>query len=93
MGQAAGKLHNMAQTKPEMTFEPEPRRIGLEWRVIATYPGGQKEHITGFANEAEAMQWLASNVSGALSPSCSVRSNPEDVARLDWIGSHIWLTI
>jgi hypothetical protein len=32
-------------------------------------------------------------VSGALSPSCSVRSDPEDVARLDWIGSHIWLTI
>ena len=32
-------------------------------------------------------------VSGALSPSCSVRSDPEDVAGLDWIGWHIWLTI
>ena len=32
-------------------------------------------------------------VSGALSPSCAVRSDPEDVADLDWIGSHIWLTI
>jgi hypothetical protein len=34
-----------------------------------------------------------SAVSGALSPSCSVRSDPEDVAGLDWIGWHIWLTI
>jgi hypothetical protein len=32
-------------------------------------------------------------VSGALSPSCAVWSDPEDVADLDWIGSHIWLTI
>ena len=54
-------LHDIAQTEREMTFEPKPRRIGLEWRVIATYPGGQKEHIAGFANESEAIQWLASN--------------------------------
>ena len=33
------------------------------------------------------------NVSGALSPSCTGWSDPEDVADLGWIGSHIWLTI
>jgi hypothetical protein len=41
----------------------------------------------------QAMAISSSNVSGALSPSCAVRSDPEDVADLDWIGSHIWLTI
>ncbi len=52
-------------TKPEIAFEPKPRRIGLEWRVIASYPSGQKEHITGFASEAEAVAWLESNSSQA----------------------------
>jgi len=51
----------MAQPEPEITFDPFPRRIGLEWRVIATYQNGQKEHITGFASQAEALEWLASN--------------------------------
>ena len=58
-------LYDVARTEPEIIFEPRPRRIGLEWRVIATHSGGQKEHIAGFANEAEAMQWLASNSSQA----------------------------
>ena len=65
MGQASGILYCMAQTKPEIIFEPKPRRIGLEWRVVATYPSGQKEHIAGFASEAEATEWLASNSSQA----------------------------
>ena len=26
----------------------------MQWRVIATHPSGQKEHIIGFATEAEA---------------------------------------
>src|SRR6202035_393319 len=34
-----------------------------------------------------------SSVSGALSPSCTVWSDPEDVADLEGMGSHIWLTI
>ncbi len=46
-------------------FEAKPLRIGLEWRVIATYPSGQKEQITGFASEAEAIGWLASKGSQA----------------------------
>ncbi len=56
----------MAKAEPaEITFEPTPRRIGLEWRVIVRYPSGQKEHITGFATEAEATEWLASEGSQA----------------------------
>ncbi len=51
----------MTSTDHEITFDPYPRRIGAQWRVIATYPNGQKEHITGFASEGEAIRWLASN--------------------------------
>jgi hypothetical protein len=37
----------------------------MQWRVIATPPSGQKEHIIGFATEAEAINWLASKGSQA----------------------------
>jgi hypothetical protein len=37
----------------------------MQWRVIATHPSGQKEHIIGFATEAEAIDWLASKGSQA----------------------------
>ena len=52
-------------------------------KVTAAFDGGRLSSDSG----------VMLLVSGALSPSCSVRSDPEDVARLDWIGSHIWLTI
>ncbi len=51
----------MAQLKSEIVFDPNPRRIGLQWRVVATHSNGQKEHISGFADQAEALEWLASN--------------------------------
>ncbi len=53
----------MVSTNYEIIFEPKPRKIGREWRVVATYPSGQKEHITGFASEGEAIEWLASKSS------------------------------
>jgi len=51
---------DVSQAEPEITFDPYPRRIGLQWRVIATYRGGRKEQIIGFATQAEAIEWLAS---------------------------------
>jgi hypothetical protein len=51
----------MTSTDHEIVFEPKPRKIGLEWRVIATYSSGQEEHITGFSSERAAIEWLASN--------------------------------
>jgi hypothetical protein len=51
--------------------------------------GGMIDRITGYSYGYAP----GYSVSGALSPSCSVRSDAEDVTRLDWIGSHIWLTI
>ncbi len=51
----------MPSAAPEIRFEPRPRRIGMQWRVVATYANGQKGQITGFASEAEAVAWLASD--------------------------------
>ena len=51
----------MTQIEPQIIFDPYPRRIGLQWRVIATLPNGQKEHISGFESQAEAVDWLASD--------------------------------
>jgi hypothetical protein len=49
----------MAKNDPKITFEPKPLKVGPEWHVVATYPRGQKEHITGFHSEAEAIEWIA----------------------------------
>ncbi len=51
----------MAKNVPKVTFDPKPRKIGSGWRVVATYPSGQQEYITGFKTEAEAIEWLASS--------------------------------
>ena len=56
-----GIFRNMAQPKSEIVFDPEPRKIGLQWRVVVIHSNGQKEHISGFADRAEALEWLASN--------------------------------
>jgi hypothetical protein len=43
-----------------VTFDSEPLWVGSEWHLVATYPSGQREHVTGFKSEAEAIEWLAS---------------------------------
>jgi hypothetical protein len=55
----------VTQIEPQIIYDPYPRRIGLQWRVIATLPNGQKEHISGFESKAEAAEWLASDSSQA----------------------------
>jgi hypothetical protein len=42
-------------------FNPTPIKVGPEWRLVATHPSGQQEHISGFHTEAEAIDWLSSN--------------------------------
>lgn len=49
----------------KITFEPRPLKVGPEWHVVATYPMGGQEHITGFKSEAEALDWLKSGRSAA----------------------------
>ena len=51
----------MAHIVPTMTFDPRPLKLGAEWHIVANYPTGQKEHIAGFHNEEEALDWLASD--------------------------------
>ena len=36
-------------------------RVGADWRLVATHPSGQQEHVSGFHTEAEAIDWLSSN--------------------------------
>jgi hypothetical protein len=39
-----------------------PIQMGVTWHVRAVYPGNQVvEHITGFASEAAAKEWIASD--------------------------------
>jgi hypothetical protein len=50
----------MAQYATMIKFDPQPRKFGSEWHVVATYPAGHKEHVMGFHSEEEALDWLAS---------------------------------
>jgi hypothetical protein len=54
-------LRLMVKHVPKVTFDPKPLKRGPECYLVATYPGGQEEHITGFKTEVEAIEWLASS--------------------------------
>ena len=41
-------LGRMANPTGKITLAPQPVKIGTQWHVVGTYPGGQQEHITGF---------------------------------------------
>jgi len=41
-------------------FEPYLLKVGREWQIVATYPSGHREHITGFKDEADALAWIQS---------------------------------
>jgi hypothetical protein len=49
-------LDLMEKHVPNVTFDPKPQKSGTEWYLVATYPGGQQEHITGFKSETEAIE-------------------------------------
>jgi hypothetical protein len=51
----------MVEDVPKVTFDSEPLKRGPEWYLVATYPSGQQEHITGFKTEADAIEWVASS--------------------------------
>ena len=37
----------------------QPVKLGHEWYVVATHPGGQQEHVRRFKTESEAKYWIA----------------------------------
>ena len=51
----------MAKDASKVIFDPKPLKSGTGWYVVATYRGGQQEHIPGFKTETEAVEWLASS--------------------------------
>ena len=44
----------------KIRFDPLPHKIGEDWYILAKYPDGQQEHITGFKSVGEAMSWMGS---------------------------------
>jgi len=54
-------LDLVAKNIPKVTFDPKPLKSGTDWYLVATYPDGQREHITGFKIEADAIEWLDSS--------------------------------
>jgi hypothetical protein len=51
----------MAKTQSsEVRFDPRPLKVGTKWHIVATFPTGMQEYITGFRNEAESIAWLGS---------------------------------
>jgi hypothetical protein len=51
----------MAKNIPKVTLDPKPLKSGTDWYPVATYPGGQQKHITGFKTEADAIEWLGNS--------------------------------
>ena len=50
----------MAKPTGEITLAPQPIKVGTQWHVVGTSPGGQQEHVTGFNTEADALDWIVS---------------------------------
>ena len=57
-GAAAPALVNMQSTLPALQIRRSDTSGGY-WAVRATWDDGTFEEITGFANEAEADDWIA----------------------------------
>ena len=39
------------------TFVQRELTVGAGWYVVATWPNGRTQHIGGFVNEREAIEW------------------------------------
>jgi hypothetical protein len=51
-------FRTMTEQLPSIRFDYQPHQVGNEWHVIAIYPTGQQEAITGFKSEQEAKDWV-----------------------------------
>jgi hypothetical protein len=49
----------MAEPHQSIRINPQPVKAGNEWHVMALWPSGHPEEITGFESEAEARAWIA----------------------------------
>jgi hypothetical protein len=51
----------MGNPAREIKFDPKPLKVGDEWHIVASWPDGREEHISGFKNEIEAINWIGSS--------------------------------
>lgn len=52
-------MQSSAETRmtiPQFTAEDD--EVGLGWCVIATWPDGRREVVTGFGDEYQARRWI-----------------------------------
>jgi NAD(P)H-flavin reductase len=49
----------MGKSALKVKFDPTPFRIGPGWFVRVRLPNGDQTQISGFFNEAEARDWIA----------------------------------
>jgi hypothetical protein len=57
----AGAIDSIARVAGKITFDPRPLKVGPHWQVVAIYPGGQQEHVTGFETESDAKNWITND--------------------------------
>jgi len=79
-GMAQALVPSMAEPHQRITINPQPVKAGDEWHVVATWPSGHPEHITGFKTEAEAREWITGDGAirgrGAISMAIAVPPSP-----------------
>jgi hypothetical protein len=54
-------LQRVENSAENISFEPRPLKLGAEWLIVATWPNGKVENITGFTTESEAINWIGSS--------------------------------
>jgi hypothetical protein len=59
-GRVGEHIRRMAKAPDKIRFDPLPHKVGEDWYILAKYPDGQQEHITGFKSVGEAMSWMGS---------------------------------
>ena len=58
-------MPGMAEPRQSIRINPQPVKVGDEWHVVAVWPSGHPEQITGFKTEAEARAWITGDAAKA----------------------------
>ncbi|MGC1777246.1 MAG: hypothetical protein WBB34_04815 [Xanthobacteraceae bacterium] len=51
----------MTDSDEQPVMEPFPDKTGTGWHVVIRYHEGHERRIEGFANKAEAVDWITQN--------------------------------
>jgi hypothetical protein len=50
----------MAKSARQVSFYPTADKIDSGWHVVVSFPDALPQHVTGFASENEAKDWVKS---------------------------------